>query len=91
MDGLPAMKRARVIGQQQNVAQKKKMIGPLAPKNFHSRAQFPSKSTILIAITSFILGVLFSLLAKTIKTRAYDFGRLARGAGSNSSVNWAEL
>ncbi|CAH0028810.1 unnamed protein product [Clonostachys rhizophaga] len=91
MDGLPAMKRARVIGEQQNVAQKKKMIGPLAPKNLRSRAQFPSKSTVFIIISSFILGVLFSLLAETIKARAYDFGQLARGRGSNSSANWAEL
>ncbi|VUC29773.1 unnamed protein product [Clonostachys rosea] len=91
MDGLPGMKRAGVIGQQQKVAQKRKMIGPLAPKNLRPMIKLPSKTTILIIITSFVLGIAFSFLLESIRAGAYDFGQVARGASSNSSVDWAEL
>ncbi len=63
MDNLPGMKRGLAAAKVENIAPIKKMVGPLAPKGYHSSASAPAQGArmlLMIATLSFMLGVLFA-------------------------------
>lgn len=66
MDGLPGMQRALAAGQRENVAPIKKMVGPLAPKAYHSGTGISLQQLLAVALISFILGMLLALKGDTL-------------------------
>jgi len=69
MDGLPGMPRALLAGQREKVEPIKKMVGPLAPKRYAYTQGMAMPQVLLIALLSFILGLLVAANAPGLLDR----------------------
>lgn len=88
MDGLPGMKRALAVGQQENVDQKQKMVGPLAPRKAYRRTRVPALGALTIVFTSFMFGVLFSIFIGLTQDFPGRLGEFVSTANLHSSTGW---
>ncbi|KAL1880783.1 hypothetical protein VTK73DRAFT_5168 [Phialemonium thermophilum] len=67
MDGLPAMKKGLETAKRENIEPIKKMVGPLAPEKGHdgvSGSYLATQTMWLVAVVSFLLGVLSAYMPK---------------------------
>ena len=62
MDQLPGMKRGLAVAKAENVAPMKKMVGPLAPKEYRNSTSAAAieTRTVLLVVLGFLLGFLFA-------------------------------
>lgn len=61
MDGLPGMKVGVKTARKEKIEPIKKMVGPYAPKHYNGTNGFGNKHIILVALLSFLLGMLVTL------------------------------
>jgi hypothetical protein len=74
MDGLPGMKQGLEIARKEKVEPIKKMVGPLAPKNYQTiRSGVAVETAVVIALASLILGALLALYGASVAAPAGTF------------------
>ena len=56
MDGMPGMRRALGAGKKYSVTPIKKMVGPLAPTQYHYASSVPVRHVTLLVLLSFLAG-----------------------------------
>jgi len=66
IDGLPGMKRGNLARKKWNVTPLKKMIGPMAPTAYDAGTGVSVRYAILIALMSFIVGLLVASTAMNV-------------------------
>ena len=61
MDGLPGMQRALEAGKREGVAPIKKMVGPMAPRQYRPSNVVEQSTLLMTAVLSFMVGIFVAL------------------------------
>jgi hypothetical protein len=72
MDGLPGMRRGLAAGKRHKVTPIVKMVGPFAPKRYHNGYGFGLSHVMLIALLSFVIGLLLAAKVPFVLEKVRD-------------------